>query len=413
MKMYSFKANSQDLVMLGTEEFGKCTSGNYSDSEGSNKFSLKNSKGKGKKAAKCKKGGNKHKNSLKAICKSAEQLEKIFEDENTEIKYFTSKQAIESACTLNTQSAIDSCDQNLNSSLTNTCDGQVISNKKNNNFENNKKNLKENENGLAQQKMASSCEFTIDNVPFEYVEASYNYQGNYQNYISRVIPSLAPLANVRFQKHIEERIVLLPEYNKKKTLILDLDETLIHADFDGRFENHDQRITFLYDGQEISVNVFLRPGVFEFLKSVSEIFEIFIFTASKKEYADAVLDFLDPERKMIKHRLYRDSCIPINNRVYVKDLSIFVNRKPENLILVDNSFYSFCNQPRNGVLINSFYNDKQDRELINLLNYLQNYLYGVPDVRVVNEQIFNFENLMCQYKNMANEKEGKECFYDD
>lgn len=416
--MYSFKANSEDLFMFGTEDFGEgcsSSSGNYSDIEGSSKFSKKNNSAskKSKKTAKAKKSNSIQKSSLKAVCKSAEQLEKILEAEDSEIKYFTSKQALDSAC--NSNYTFESCESqkenlNLNNHQANACDSN--NNENNNNFEN--KNLKEkNENALAKQK-ASSCEHTIDNVPFfESIEAAYNFQGNYQNYISRVIQSLAPLANLSFQKHIQERIVLLPEYNKKKTLILDLDETLIHADFDGRFENHDQRITFLYDSQEISVNIFVRPGVFEFLKAVSEIFEIFIFTASKKEYADAVLDFLDPEKMLFKHRLYRDSCIPINNRVYVKDLSIFVNRKPENIILIDNSFYSFCNQPRNGVLINSFYNDKQDRELINLLNYLQNYLYGVPDVRVVNEQIFNFENLMAQYKNMANEKEEKECFFDD
>ena len=143
--------------------------------------------------------------------------------------------------------------------------------------------------------------------------------------------------------------------------------------------------------------------MFDFLNKVSEFFEIFIFTASKKEYADAVLDYLDPERRIIKHRLYRDSCIAINNKVYLKDLSIFVNRKPENIILVDNSFYSFCNQPKNGVLINSFYNDTQDTELNNLLNYLQNYLLHSHDVRVVNEEIFNFANMIEQTKN--NKKE--------
>lgn len=412
MKMYSFKANSHDLVMLGTEDYDQSSSGNHSDSEGSNKFN-KNSKGaanKAKKAKGKKKMNNNQKSSFKNKCKSAEQLEKLMQDENTEIKYFSSKQAIESTCA---STQITNCDEiNCDSESTNS---NLILNscihKDNNEINSENKNLNENEN--SQKKMASTCGYSIDNVPyFDHVEAAYNYQGNYQNYISRVISSLIPLANIEYQKHIEERIVLLPEYNKKKTLILDLDETLIHADFDGRFEHHDQRISFMYDGQEVSVNILLRPGLFEFLKAVSEIFEIFIFTASKKEYADAVLDFLDPERKMIKHRLYRDSCIPINNRVYIKDLSIFVNRKPENLILVDNSFYSFCNQPKNGVLINSFYNDKQDRELINLLNYLQNYLYGVPDVRLVNEQIFNFENLINQYKVSAIEKDNKECFFD-
>lgn len=237
----------------------------------------------------------------------------------------------------------------------------------------------------------------ISNIKnFSPVESSFNIQGNYQSYIFQVIRSLSPLAKIDFEPLIQERLVLLPEYNKKKTLILDLDETLIHADFDERFEKHHQRINFNYEDEIISVDIFIRPGAKEFLKKCSEIFEIFIFTASKKEYADAVINFLDPEKKIIKHRLYRDSCIPINNQTYIKDLRIFVNRKQENLVLVDNSFYSFCSQPKNGVLINSFYDDDKDQELFNLLNYLENYVYPAQDIRIINEQIFNFEELIQQ-----------------
>lgn len=232
------------------------------------------------------------------------------------------------------------------------------------------------------------------------MESSFNIQGNYQNYISQVIRSLNPLAHVDFTPFIQERLVLLPEYNKKKTLLLDLDETLIHADFDERYAEHHKKISFKYQNEEVCVDIFVRPGAQEFLKKCAEIFEIFIFTASKKEYADACIDFLDPERKIIKHRLYRDSCIPVNNKTYVKDLRIFVNRKQENLILVDNSFYSFCNQPQNGILINSFYDDEKDQELMNLLNYLENYLLTAQDIRIVNEQIFNFAGLMEQCLNV-------------
>lgn len=230
------------------------------------------------------------------------------------------------------------------------------------------------------------------------VECSYNYQGNYQNYISRVIYSLQPLFKVNFSKHIKERLLLLPEYNKKKTLILDLDETLMHADFARRFIDHDKVLYFSHNSHLVEVPIFLRPGLFEFLAKVSEMFEILVFTASRKEYADVVLNFLDPDKKIFRHRLYRESCILVQNKVYIKDLSIFVNRKQENIILVDNSFYSFCNQPRNGVLINTFYNDKQDRELANLLNYLQNYLLPASDVREINEQIFNFQTLIMTLK---------------
>ena len=446
MKMYSFKFGSSDFLLLNKEDENNYDFENHSDSEGIKKFNknffLSNRKGKTcKKIKKIKnvyKSIEEDKNILNHNTKNVNisnnikknQIEKYKEDENAQIKYLCSKNAneIKTSYFSNSQTIIEEINTNnkfnnsisknninLNKSENNNFtkksdkkQNQIIDMKKNknkkiNNYINiNIPNLNESENGIT-NKMPSkskSGDFEIDNVPFDFVEASYNFQGNYQNYISRVISSLSPLYNVNYQKHIQEKLVLLPEYDKKKTLILDMDETLIHSDFDCRFKNHDKTITFNFKGSNISVDIFLRPGVFEFLKTVSEIFEIFIFTASKKEYADAVLDYLDPDHKIIKHRLYRESCIPINNKVYIKDLRIFVNIKPENIILVDNSLYSFCNQPKNGVLINSFYHDKQDRELINLLNYLQNYLYDVPDVRLVNEQIFNFENLISQYKNV-------------
>jgi Dullard-like phosphatase family protein len=276
-------------------------------------------------------------------------------------------------------------------------------NEKNNNlinqfYSNANENYKQNENDYENEINALASE-TPSNKSLKFfnpIESSFNFQGNYNNYVTKVIRSLPPLFKIDYEELIHQRVVLLPEYNQKKTLILDLDETLIHADFAGKFDNHDHTITFLYEEEFVSVNIFIRPGVKEFLKRVSQIFEIFIFTAGLKEYADACIDIIDPERKIFKHRLYRDSCIPLNDKTFIKDLRIFKNRKQENLILVDNSFYSFSNQPKNGVLINSFYNDKDDKELLNLINYLENYLHPSKDIRDVNEKIFNFSGLINQ-----------------
>jgi CTD small phosphatase-like protein 2 len=66
-----------------------------------------------------------------------------------------------------------------------------------------------------------------------------------------------------------------------------------------------------------------------------------VFTASHKCYANAVLDHLDPEKKYIKHRLFRENCIQTEEGIYIKDLRI-INRRLEDLILVDNAFYSFA-----------------------------------------------------------------------
>lgn len=238
---------------------------------------------------------------------------------------------------------------------------------------------------------------TLSNLEVENfipVRTSYNLNGNYQNYLGMIMESIPVLLEQDYTNFINERKVHLPELKEnKKTLLLDLDETLIHADFEEKFPVHDKEITFFEDGEEYKVNINLRPKVKEFLKKVSELFEVIVFTAGIKEYADAVLDFLDPEKSLIKHRLYRNSCICVNNAVHIKDLRIFSNRNLENIFIVDNSFYSFVNQPDNGILINSFYHNKDDNELINLFYYLRNYLLSSEDVRKSNEQIFNFKTM--------------------
>ena len=69
----------------------------------------------------------------------------------------------------------------------------------------------------------------------------------------------------------------------------------------------------------------IRPYVHDLLKYASEEFEVIIFTASNKNYADAILAHLDPMKKFVHHRLYRDSCVLHNNH-YIKDLRIIANR---------------------------------------------------------------------------------------
>ena len=233
-----------------------------------------------------------------------------------------------------------------------------------------------------------------------------NVEGNYEVYLDYTLSDLAKMKNLRFEHAIEDKNIYenfpkdeIERLSKsKKILLLDLDETLIHADFAKEYENdtknpYDTIISFESENEINNVGIFLRPGVKLFLENLSKFFEIGIFTASVSEYADEVIKFLDPENNFIKFKLYRQNCVNVNDILKVKDLRILKNFDLKNVVLVDNNMYSFAAQLSNGILINSFYCNKNDNELYNVYGYLMNYIYQAEDVRKVNEEFFGFKKL--------------------
>jgi CTD small phosphatase-like protein 2 len=138
-------------------------------------------------------------------------------------------------------------------------------------------------------------------------------------------------------------------------------------------------------GKIISGYVNVRPHAKEIIKNMSRHFDVIIFTAGNQCYADPILDYLDPEKK-IQHRLYRDSCTMVNNQLFVKDLRI-LGRKMENVVLVDNAPYSYMMQLNNGIPILNYIKGKDDDQLVKLEPYLMGLL-DVEDVRTVNASIF-------------------------
>jgi len=137
-----------------------------------------------------------------------------------------------------------------------------------------------------------------------------------------------------------------------------------------------------------------RPYVEKVLDHLSEMWEMVIFTAAEKTYADLILDQLDPERKYFRHRFYRENCIQIEEGVYVKDLRIFKDREVEDIVIVDNSILSFAFQLDNGVPICAFLaQNLTDQELLYLITYLDELVYH-KDCRGPNKKTFKLSELM-------------------
>ena len=184
----------------------------------------------------------------------------------------------------------------------------------------------------------------------------------------------------RSKKLFSEKLLLPPksqEFSHKKTLILDLDETLVHSSFTP-FEKNDIVLDVDFEGVVYNIYVLVRPDAELFIKSVAKFFEVVIFTASISKYASPLLDILDKE-KNIKHRLYRDHCTYING-IYIKDLKK-CNRSLKDLIIVDNSPIAYTFDSDNGLPILTWTDDPDDRELMKLLPILE-FLSKVKDVRI-------------------------------
>ena len=143
--------------------------------------------------------------------------------------------------------------------------------------------------------------------------------------------------------------------NKQYTLVLDLDETLIH------FKPN--------PNNEESGTIKIRPFLMEFLAKIKEYYELVVFTAATQEYADPIINALETNGKFFDYRLYRMHTIIIDND-FVKDLSK-LGRDLSKIIIVDNMEQNYKLQKNNGITIRPFWGkDNEDTALIDLLEIL-------------------------------------------
>ena len=125
-----------------------------------------------------------------------------------------------------------------------------------------------------------------------------------------------------------------PEKNRGwKTLVLDLDETLVHSQFN-QIKNPDFVIPVNIEGTINNIFVQKRPGVDNFLKVMSQYYELVIFTASLSKYADPLMDQMDTNGYCTM-RLFRDHCTFMNG-VFTKDMSR-IGRSARDAMILDNS----------------------------------------------------------------------------
>ncbi|KAG1872546.1 NLI interacting factor-like phosphatase-domain-containing protein [Suillus tomentosus] len=183
-------------------------------------------------------------------------------------------------------------------------------------------------------------------------------------------------------------------FHLPKTLVLDLDETLIHSTskpighlssssgllgFGRRNKGH--TVEVVLGGRSTLYHVYKRPFVDYFLRKVSAWYTLVVFTASMQEYADPVIDWLDAGRGILARRLFRESCTQLPNGSYIKDLSV-VEQDLARVCLIDNSPVSYRGNEANGIPIEGWTHDPLDEALLDLLPILDSLRF-TGDVRRV------------------------------
>ncbi|KAF0902962.1 hypothetical protein E2562_022601 [Oryza meyeriana var. granulata] len=166
---------------------------------------------------------------------------------------------------------------------------------------------------------------------------------------------------------------------RKVTLVLDLDETLVHSTIE-QCDEYDFSFPVFFDMKEHMVYVRKRPYLHMFLQKMAEIFEIVIFTASQSVYADQLLDILDPDKKLFSRRYFRESCV-FTNTGYTKDLTV-VGVDLAKVVIIDNTPQVFQLQVNNGIPIESWFNDSSDEALPQLIPFLEALAFA-DDVRPI------------------------------
>ena len=185
-----------------------------------------------------------------------------------------------------------------------------------------------------------------------------------ENLNGSVLASIFLKENHKFKT---EPAPYLKTINRKPySLVLDLDETLVH--FKINPDNSNEGV------------LRVRPGIKEFLDNVDKYYELIIFTAATQEYADLLIDAVEENKIYFEHRLYRQHTIIIGND-FIKDLSR-VGRPLDKIAIVDNMPQNFRLQKENGINIKAFWGEEAyDTALIDLGKILVNIAEDGGDIR--------------------------------
>jgi TFIIF-interacting CTD phosphatase-like protein len=189
----------------------------------------------------------------------------------------------------------------------------------------------------------------INNTSFQNQNQSYSFrqeEDENEQLLNNIILS--------YKKNKELPPFLKNKNQKKYTLILDLEDTLIN-------------ITITNDKKII---IQPRPGLISFLTGVKPFYEIITFSKLSKNYSESIIRLIEGDKKLFDYNLYRNHCTLVGKN-FVKDISR-IGRDIKTIIMVDDLAENLKDHIDNGILILPYEvnNFREDRVLFELKKML-------------------------------------------
>ena len=149
---------------------------------------------------------------------------------------------------------------------------------------------------------------------------------------------------------------------KKYTLVLDLEETLVHLNQSGE--------------------CILRPGLYKFLKDIKPYYELVSFSNESKYSSEPIIDIIEEKKKYFDYNLYREHLTFIGKE-FIKDLSK-LGRDIKKVIVVDNIANNYKLNPENGIQILPFFGENNDDNVLEELKKILILFYKdkLEDLRI-------------------------------
>ena len=185
----------------------------------------------------------------------------------------------------------------------------------------------------------------------------------FDNFEGSIIASSYLKKNKNFKPLPAPYLISTP--SKNYTLVLDLDETLVHF-----------KIKSSKGG-----TLRARPYLFGFLEEMGHYYELVIWTSATESYANSLIDAIEYEKKYFDYILYREHAIIIGDD-FVKDLTR-IGRGLDRIIIIDDMPQNYRLQKENGITIKPFLGDDyEDSALYELVPILKHIAEDGIDTRI-------------------------------